>query len=102
MIRRPPRSTLFPYTTLFRSLRSGLVRLYVDGALVAQDTTNPITSVRASTQTVVGRIASDLSEDLADELDLLAYFTCRLMVALVPPPLVDSPLLVYDMETLVP
>src|SRR2546429_2973918 len=27
MIRRPPRSTLFPYTTLFRSHRSGLVRL---------------------------------------------------------------------------
>src|SRR5258708_11056375 len=27
MIRRPPRSTLFPYTTLFRSLFSGLVRL---------------------------------------------------------------------------
>src|SRR2546426_7601853 len=26
MIRRPPRSTLFPYTTLFRSLRSGIVR----------------------------------------------------------------------------
>src|SRR3712207_8791953 len=24
MIRRPPRSTLFPYTTLFRSLRSNL------------------------------------------------------------------------------
>src|SRR2546425_9771831 len=24
MIRRPPRSTLFPYTTLFRSLKSGL------------------------------------------------------------------------------
>src|SRR3712207_7642879 len=28
MIRRPPRSTLFPYTTLFRSLRSG------NGALI--------------------------------------------------------------------
>src|SRR5258708_29045199 len=26
MIRRPPRSTLFPYTTLFRSLRNGLQR----------------------------------------------------------------------------
>src|SRR3712207_9579314 len=26
MIRRPPRSTLFPYTTLFRSLGRGLVR----------------------------------------------------------------------------
>src|SRR2546427_9573212 len=25
MIRRPPRSTLFPYTTLFRSIRSELV-----------------------------------------------------------------------------
>src|SRR2546430_7714759 len=25
MIRRPPRSTLFPYTTLFRSLLSGLI-----------------------------------------------------------------------------
>src|SRR2546422_3632752 len=24
MIRRPPRSTLFPYTTLFRSLRGGI------------------------------------------------------------------------------
>src|SRR5688572_31391734 len=27
MIRRPPRSTLFPYTTLFRSLGQGLHRL---------------------------------------------------------------------------
>src|SRR2546426_5616908 len=27
MIRRPPRSTLFPYTTLFRSLREGGMRL---------------------------------------------------------------------------
>src|SRR3712207_6940161 len=27
MIRRPPRSTLFPYTTLFRSEPTGLVRL---------------------------------------------------------------------------
>src|SRR5260370_12984294 len=26
MIRRPPRSTLFPYTTLFRSIRSGRPR----------------------------------------------------------------------------
>src|SRR3712207_7119107 len=32
MIRRPPRSTLFPYTTLFRSL-AGLVRERRDGAL---------------------------------------------------------------------
>src|SRR2546427_9880126 len=29
MIRRPPRSTLFPYTTLFRSLSLGELRRYV-------------------------------------------------------------------------
>src|SRR2546427_9392808 len=45
-------------------LRSGLVGLYVDGILVAQDTTNPITSVRTSTQTVVGRVASDFAGDI--------------------------------------
>src|SRR5256885_9979576 len=28
MIRRPPRSTLFPYTTLFRSLGSGSIRIH--------------------------------------------------------------------------
>src|SRR5437764_8912747 len=28
MIRRPPRSTLFPYTTLFRSLRRGIRRVH--------------------------------------------------------------------------
>src|SRR2546429_9013381 len=31
MIRRPPRSTLFPYTTLFRSRRRGRVRFGVIG-----------------------------------------------------------------------
>src|SRR2546427_12857404 len=32
MIRRPPRSTLFPYTTLFRSLRVGVADVRGDGA----------------------------------------------------------------------
>src|SRR5256885_12079350 len=31
MIRRPPRSTLFPYTTLFRSLNDGLLSVEVTG-----------------------------------------------------------------------
>src|SRR5260221_897307 len=30
MIRRPPRSTLFPYTTLFRSVAAGVYRASVD------------------------------------------------------------------------
>src|SRR2546427_1464893 len=45
-------------------LKNGLVELYVDGALVARDTTNPITSVRTSTQTIIGRVASDFAGDI--------------------------------------
>src|SRR3712207_7212134 len=42
MIRRPPRSTLFPYTTLFRSLaRSLRTRRTHMVALVIPDITNP-------------------------------------------------------------
>ena len=50
-------------------LRSGLAELYVDGVLVAQDPTNPIASVRTSTQTIVGKIASDFVGDV-DEVFL--------------------------------
>src|SRR3712207_7449055 len=39
MIRRPPRSTLFPYTTLFRSeAKDTLAQLVRDGGLRATDT----------------------------------------------------------------
>src|SRR3712207_9032949 len=40
MIRRPPRSTLFPYTTLFRSRRMGrgIARHVAIGALAARST----------------------------------------------------------------
>src|SRR2546429_4937022 len=33
MIRRPPRSTLFPYTTLFRSIRYVFVQLWKEGLI---------------------------------------------------------------------
>src|SRR3712207_8561187 len=36
MIRRPPRSTLFPYTTLFRSTATGLGTLAAEGRQVIQ------------------------------------------------------------------
>src|SRR5258708_9152588 len=36
MIRRPPRSTLFPYTTLFRSVRTMRASVLVLGPLVAR------------------------------------------------------------------
>src|SRR3712207_8964812 len=37
MIRRPPRSTLFPYTTLFRSCRSGSLHADINGDAIGQD-----------------------------------------------------------------
>src|SRR3712207_7077881 len=45
MIRRPPRSTLFPYTTLFRSFRCGKYCLWVGGKMVyPQTSTTPLPS----------------------------------------------------------
>src|SRR3712207_8648958 len=37
MIRRPPRSTLFPYTTLFRSVGHGMADGTETGALISED-----------------------------------------------------------------
>src|SRR5258707_11347439 len=37
MIRRPPRSTLFPYTTLFRSAANERIRLFVIGITKQDD-----------------------------------------------------------------
>src|SRR5258708_26515917 len=58
MIRRPPRSTLFPYTTLFRS--SGALRRLIEearGKHAAQD------AVRAATEAVY-RFMSEMAGDL--------------------------------------
>src|SRR3712207_8685324 len=85
MIRRPPRSTLFPYTTLFRSDRTSVVlRLdNVPGALVAALTELAIRDIDLT------RIESlptrkDLgtyfrSEEHKSELQSLQYLVCRLL-----------------------
>src|SRR3989475_3442171 len=83
-------------------LRSGLVRLYVDGVLVAQDTTNPFTSVRTSTQTIIGRVASDFAGDIDEVFVFSRALTDAEISALAPPPPVDGPVLQYDMQTLLP
>src|SRR5687767_15321801 len=61
MIRRPPRSTLFPYTTLFRS---DLVR-----------GPNPRMRPAPVLKSTVGR-----SEEHTSELQSLAYLVCRLLL----------------------
>src|SRR2546425_5161254 len=84
MIRRPPRSTLFPYTTLFRSLfpwarfrrRKGAVKLHT---LLDLRGNIPcfvrITHGKTHDVTVLDR-----SEEHTSELQSLAYLVCRLLL----------------------
>src|SRR2546425_9581903 len=81
MIRRPPRSTLFPYTTLFRSLRvrsrrRGTVAL--NGLHQFADAAARARQVAATYQR--DRIGVDRSEEHTSELQSLAYLVCRLLL----------------------
>src|SRR2546425_8286910 len=102
MIRRPPRSTLFPYTTLFRSpvylrdllaplpflrlvpsggvslenvaawIRAGAAAVSVGSALL------PAALVRS--EPAGGAGSAERSEEHTSELQSLAYIVCRLLV----------------------
>src|SRR3712207_9592413 len=67
MIRRPPRSTLFPYTTLFRSHDAA-----VDGALREVD-------VRLQ-HVAFERGVAERSEEHTSELQSRQYLVCRLLL----------------------
>src|SRR5947209_13263948 len=69
MIRRPPRSTLFPYTTLFRSPRR-VQRPTRDGAETRN--TCALDSLRASFRV--------RSEEHTSELQSRQYLVCRLLL----------------------
>src|SRR2546425_8433621 len=90
MIRRPPRSTLFPYTTLFRSKRRR-------GESILTRSSQSRARALASLGSFVGvcrRIASAIwwptvtkglsadfrSEEHTSELQSLAYLVCRLLL----------------------
>src|SRR5205823_10770952 len=66
MIRRPPRSTLFPYTTLFRSCREGRLLLGTWQRVVIVDPNR--------------ENDHDRSEEHTSELQSLAYLVCRLLL----------------------
>src|SRR2546425_13349169 len=74
MIRRPPRSTLFPYTTLFRSML--LVLLVVSIAVVPFVPLEPGPYEKAA-QAWLGE---PRSEEHTSELQSLAYLVCRLLL----------------------
>src|SRR5687767_15637225 len=91
MIRRPPRSTLFPYTTLFRSdpLRYETMDIVTaitgaSGALYAQRFIQGLVAAGVRVHLVVSpygrRLLKDRSEEHTSELQSLAYLVCRLLL----------------------
>src|SRR2546425_2558961 len=72
MIRRPPRSTLFPYTTLFRSSRSSVCATVVPSTR--------LTVSRRGTPAVAAPVCEARSEEHTSELQSLAYLVCRLLL----------------------
>src|SRR3712207_8224418 len=74
MIRRPPRSTLFPYTTLFRSSP--------DGAGLATGTGGAAAGGGAGGGTGAGASGDDdcRSEEHTSELQSRQYLVCRLLL----------------------
>src|SRR2546425_2076109 len=81
MIRRPPRSTLFPYTTLFRSDRIG-ASLRTQVQSTPKDTgpraVDPAGLLFEVTRRPAWRIVR--SEEHTSELQSLAYLVCRLLL----------------------
>src|SRR2546425_5796467 len=78
MIRRPPRSTLFPYTTLFRSPTAVLA-----AAAATRPTRAPQparTAVPASPDPAYSNTTAPRSEEHTSELQSLAYLVCRLLL----------------------
>src|SRR2546430_10194155 len=87
MIRRPPRSTLFPYTTLFRSpvhLRGAVVgvRRGDPAVLVAQAAPAPLPRRRADRHPAqsAGPPARERSEEHTSELQSQSNLVCRLLL----------------------
>src|SRR5947209_16620298 len=68
MIRRPPRSTLFPYTTLFRSCRSRSKRKNRGFRQMSKSSRRP------------GRRLELRSEEHTSELQSRQYLVCRLLL----------------------
>src|SRR3712207_7617283 len=79
MIRRPPRSTLFPYTTLFRSAAAAARDAARLRALYAADFAHTHTSGKVDGRDA--RIVSLLrSEEHTSELQSRQYLVCRLLL----------------------
>src|SRR3712207_7029733 len=83
MIRRPPRSTLFPYTTLFRSYRRALREAEygsLEGDRDLLQSISPIhkaENIKAPLMVIHGK---NRSEEHTSELQSRQYLVCRLLL----------------------
>src|SRR5256885_10403004 len=84
MIRRPPRSTLFPYTTLFRSDEYGtanhLASRFEKLTMQAYADDSPGTCVAAGADHVTVVATSTRSEEHTSELQSPCNLVCRLLL----------------------
>src|SRR5256885_8289492 len=85
MIRRPPRSTLFPYTTLFRSIGRLLRRLERgEPAFLAQTSPLPERLIRphpfVAREVELGQLEAIRSEEHTSELHSPCNLVCRLLL----------------------
>src|SRR2546426_7816066 len=88
MIRRPPRSTLFPYTTLFRSPAAGiggrrvaLLLITANRGLCGAFNANLIREARARIEQLERDASVDLrSEEHTSELQSPCNLVCRLLL----------------------
>src|SRR2546430_10805148 len=81
MIRRPPRSTLFPYTTLFRSKaspgRSDGAKMLENGTYA---TIAEIAAAERINESYTGRVIRLRSEEHTSELQSQSNLVCRLLL----------------------
>src|SRR2546427_6992309 len=85
MIRRPPRSTLFPYTTLFRSLLEVLADVVVNdlGIVLGPDAREVLLlGLRDAKQKYLAGVGAqyDRSEEHTSELQSQSNLVCRLLL----------------------
>src|SRR2546425_2528421 len=88
MIRRPPRSTLFPYTTLFRSEAELLTAVQREKELsemkskfvstASHEFRTPLATMLSSAELL--EHYAERSEEHTSELQSLAYLVCRLLL----------------------
>src|SRR3712207_8226017 len=82
MIRRPPRSTLFPYTTLFRSAQhdTRFVGMFADKEGRRQGHSEVTTVESHLNEGAIGDTHAERSEEHTSELQSRQYLVCRLLL----------------------